>query len=64
MHTINQAVFEKFSDREANARLIAAAPELYAAAAAVAALYADEPDDELDPAWADLRAALAKAVTP
>lgn len=53
---------ETESEIDANLRLIAAAPELYEAAAAVAALYADEPEDELDPAWGALRAALAKAV--
>ena len=52
------------SSNPADSALLAVAPELYTAAAAVAALYADEPEDELDPAWVDLRAALAKAVQP
>lgn len=48
-----------------NARLLAAAPELYAAAQAVAALWGRRRHDaESDPVWRMLQTALAKAEEP
>lgn len=48
-------------ETEANARLIAAAPDLYAAVEALLALHADDGTRDDVPEWKAARAALAKA---